>query len=105
MIDHVEAPLAARPVDGGDVDEAPELAALVVAQERDDLHDVGSGRRDGELAVRDRVPEDATAERAGDGLAEFVERLVHAEFHQSTMKSRAPFAVCERCASAPSATW
>ena len=40
MIDHVEAPLARRPVDRGDVDEAEELAALVVAQEGHDLDDV-----------------------------------------------------------------
>ena len=33
MIDDVEAALAAGPVDRGDVDEAHELAALVVAQD------------------------------------------------------------------------
>src|SRR5262249_54519425 len=40
VIDDVEAALAPRPVDGGDVDKAPELATLVVAQEGRDLHDV-----------------------------------------------------------------
>ena len=45
MIDDVEAPFAPRPVDRGDVDDAPELAALVVAQEGGDLHDVAGDSR------------------------------------------------------------
>ena len=40
MIDDVEALLARRPVDRGDVDEADELAARIVAQEGHDLDDV-----------------------------------------------------------------
>src|SRR5262245_62334817 len=51
MIDDVEAPLAPRPVDRGDVDDAPELAALVVAQEGGDLDDVASDGADSRLAV------------------------------------------------------
>ena len=52
MIDNVEAPLAPRPVDRRDVEQAHELAALVVAQEGCDLHDVASDRVDRQFAVR-----------------------------------------------------
>ena len=51
MIDDVEAPLPSGPIHRGHVDEAVELAALVVAQEGRDLHDVARGGGDGELAV------------------------------------------------------
>ncbi len=40
MIDDVETPLAARPVDRGDVDDVPEQAARIVAQEAHDRDDV-----------------------------------------------------------------
>ena len=40
MIDDVEALLARRPVDRRNVDDADELAARIVAQERHDLDDV-----------------------------------------------------------------
>ena len=65
MIDDVETPLARRPVDRGDVDEAVELAALVIAQERDDLDDVARRRRDGQLVVRDPMAD----HRAGSAPA------------------------------------
>ena len=44
VIDDVEALFARRPVDRGDVDEAHELAARVVAQEGHDLDDVARRR-------------------------------------------------------------
>src|SRR5262249_57974568 len=77
MIDHVEAPFAPRPVDRGDVDDAPELAAFVVAQEGGNLHDVTGVRADRQLAVRNTMIADRTRPRAGDHLAEFVERFIH----------------------------
>src|SRR5438128_1048741 len=77
MIDHVEAPLAPRPIDCGDIDDAAELTAIVVAQESRDVHDVARSCRDGELAVRDSVAGDRARQRAGDGLAEFLESFVH----------------------------
>ena len=43
MIDDVEALLARRPVDGGDVDEG-RSAARIVAQERHDLDDLRGTR-------------------------------------------------------------
>src|SRR5437588_12459904 len=52
MIDNVEAALAAWPVDRGDVNEAPELAALVVAQKWDDLQDYDTSRAELQYAVR-----------------------------------------------------
>jgi hypothetical protein len=42
MIDDIEPPFARRPIDRGDIDDIPELAAGIVAQERHDLHDVRS---------------------------------------------------------------
>src|SRR5205814_62803 len=77
MIDNVEAALAAWPVDRGDVDEAPELAALVVAQKPDDLHDVMTDRADRQLAVCNEMARERICKRAGDGLAEFVEPIIH----------------------------
>src|SRR5262245_28776190 len=77
MIDDVEAPLAARPVHRGDVDDAPELAALVVTQETDDFGDVAGERVDGQLAIRNPIADDRARESAGDDLAEFVEPVVH----------------------------
>ena len=58
MIHDIEAPLARRPIDRRDVDETIKLATLVIAQKRDDLDDVASGRRDGKLVVRDPMPDD-----------------------------------------------
>src|SRR5205814_7803397 len=40
VIDHVETTPTPRPVDGRDVDEAPELAALVFAQKCCNLNDI-----------------------------------------------------------------
>src|SRR5205807_7058745 len=77
MIDNVEAALAAWPVDRGDVNEAPELAALVVAQKCDDLHDVVTDRADRQLAVCNAMPCDGACKRAGDGLAKFVKPIIH----------------------------
>ena len=62
MIDHVEALLAARPVDRGDVDDADELAGRIVAQEGRDLDDVGGLGGDGELAARDLIAGDRRAQ-------------------------------------------
>jgi hypothetical protein len=50
MIDHVEAPFPLRPIDRGDVDQAPELAALVVAQKYRNRADIARVRRYGQLA-------------------------------------------------------
>ena len=58
MIDHVEALLAARPVDRGDVDDADELTGRIVAQEGRDLDDVGGLGRYGEFAVGDLIAGD-----------------------------------------------
>src|SRR5262245_9980896 len=77
MIHNVEAALAARPIDRGDVDKAPKLASLVVAQKRDDLHDVVADRGDRQLAVCNAIPRERACKRAGDGLAEFVEPIIH----------------------------
>src|SRR5262249_59415923 len=77
MIDDVEAPLAPRPVDRGDVDDAPELAAFVVAQKGGNFHDVAGDRAHRQLAVCDSMARDRTRQRAGDHLAEFVERFIH----------------------------
>ncbi len=79
VIDHVETPLAARPVDRGDVDDAPEQAARIVAQEAHDRDDVGGLRLHRQLVMRDRVAVDRRAERIGDGAAESVERLIHSQ--------------------------
>src|SRR6516164_11134549 len=46
MIDDVEAPLPPRPVNRGDVGDAPELAPFVVAQKGGDLHDVAGDSAD-----------------------------------------------------------
>src|SRR5262245_53475502 len=77
MVDDVEALFAARPVDRGDVDQAPELAALVVAQKGGDLHDVADDGADRQLAVLYPVAYDRARQRAGDCLAEFIERFIH----------------------------
>jgi len=50
MVDHVEALLARRPVDRGDVDDRGEPAARLVAQECRNPHDLIGMGRDGELA-------------------------------------------------------
>ncbi len=77
MIDHVETPFPRRPIHRRDVDEAHELAALVVAQEGHQLDDVGRRGGDGQLAVRNAVTRDRARQRGSDRLAEFVERIVH----------------------------
>src|SRR5262245_45930893 len=77
VIDNVEAALAARPVDSGNVDEAPELAPLVVAQKGSDLYDIAAHRADRQLAVGNAMPRDRACKGAGDGLAEFVEPIIH----------------------------
>ena len=78
MIDDVEAPLAAGPVDRRHVDEADELAALVVAQEAHDLDDLGRLRGDRQLAVGDRMPGHGAGQRRRERLAESVEGFAHA---------------------------
>src|SRR5436190_15226849 len=45
MINDVEAPFALRPIDRGNIDQAPELAAFVVAQERREGDNVACVRR------------------------------------------------------------
>src|SRR2546425_822494 len=77
MIDHVEAALAPRPIDRGDVDDAPELTALVIAQKDRDLDDVARRGRDGKLTVRDPMVQHRAGQRAGDGRAELVENFIH----------------------------
>src|SRR3954452_1558375 len=77
MVDDVEAALAPGPVDRRDVEQAQELAALVVAQEGRELHNVARDRMNRQLAVRHRVARDRARQRAGDGLAKFVERFIH----------------------------
>ncbi len=67
MIDHVEALLAAGPIDRGHVDDGDELAGRVVAQEGRDLDDVGGARVNGQLAVRDLIAGDGCAQRGLDG--------------------------------------
>src|SRR5260370_18368445 len=58
MINDVEAALAAGPFDRRDVNEAPELAELFVAQKRDDLHDVVTDRAERQLTVCNSMPRD-----------------------------------------------
>jgi hypothetical protein len=77
MIDHIEAALALRPVDRGDVDDAPELAALVIAQEFHDLDDVGSNSCHGELSVGDVMSLHGTRQGVADDPAECVEAIIH----------------------------
>ena len=79
MIDDVEAPLAARPIDRGNVDQIAELAARVVAQKAHDRDDVGGLRRDGQFVIGDRIAGHRGAERASDRFAERVERLIHGQ--------------------------
>src|SRR5262249_55540553 len=108
MIDDVEPLLARRPVDRRDVGDVDETAALVVAQEGRDPDDVGGVGGEGQLAPLDLMAGDRARERARDGLSQLLQRLVHAgSAHtlQSTMNSRAPRSVCERCAPSSSATW
>src|SRR5260370_21103950 len=77
MVDDIEAPVAARPVYCCDIDKAPELASLIVAQKADDLHDIVADRADRQLSVGNAVPCDRAWKGAGDNLAEFVEPIIH----------------------------
>src|SRR3954453_3150289 len=77
MIDDVETLLAARPVNCGNVDETPEQAALVVAQERDDLDDVARVGGDGQLAVGDLLIRHDTWKRVRNRRSKLPEGLVH----------------------------
>src|SRR5947209_7303205 len=90
MIDHVESALAARPIHRGDIDDAPELTALIVAQERREFHDVANGSRNGELAVDDSMAQYRARQRTGDDLAEFLESFIHRanSIHRSMVPTR-----------------
>ncbi len=77
MIDDVEALLARRPVHRGHIDDVPELAARIVAQERRDLHDVGRLCGDRQFAIGDGMPGDRAGQRAHDRFAQCVECLAH----------------------------
>src|SRR5262249_56143884 len=77
VVADAEARCAARAVERGGGDQAPELAALVVAQEGGDLHDVAGDGADRQLAVLHAVAYDRARQRAGDCLAEFIERFIH----------------------------
>src|SRR5262249_46115711 len=77
MIDDVEAAFAAGPVDRGNVDDAPELASFVVTQKRGELHNLARDRVDRQLSVGNAIADDRAWKRAGDGLAEFIEPIVH----------------------------
>ena len=75
MIDDVEALLARRPVDRGDVDDADELAGRVVAQEGRDLDDVGGVRRQRQFAVGDFIAKDRAGQRGLDRSSKPVEHI------------------------------
>src|SRR5229473_200952 len=77
MIDHVEAALTPRPIDRGDIDNAPELTAFIVAQKGHDLDDVARQGRDGKLTVGHTMVQHRARQRAGDGLAKLVENFIH----------------------------
>src|SRR5262245_6387011 len=58
MINDVETPFAAGPVDRGNVDDAPELASLVITQKRGDLRDIAGDRVDRQLSVGNAIADD-----------------------------------------------
>src|SRR5262249_30868038 len=76
VIDDIEASLTARPVDRRHIDDAQELAALVIAQERHDLQKVAWGRDDRQFAMSDPLIGHRSAESAYDHLCEFSE-IIH----------------------------
>src|SRR6266567_7436935 len=78
MVNHIEALLALRPIDRGDVDDAPEQATLVVAQELHHANDIGDVGGERELPERDRMGARGSAERRNDGVSELFQRFVHA---------------------------
>ena len=77
VIDDVEAALAARPIDRGDVDDIPEQTARIVAQEAHDRDDVGRLRLNVQLVMGDGITLDRSRQRVGYGPAEGVESFIH----------------------------
>ena len=72
MIDHLEAPLAARIIDAADIDQLAELAIGVVTQEGQHRDDGVPVHRDGQLALRDLGARYHFRQRAKNVFAEFL---------------------------------
>ena len=79
MIDHIEAVLAGGQVHGGDIYNAVELAAFVIAEKGHELNNVVHRGCDRKLAVNDSMFAHRGRQRAGDGLAKPFESLIHAK--------------------------
>ncbi len=77
MIDDVESLLALGVIDAANVDQTSEAAAAVVAQEPDDLGNVATLDRDGELAERDLRACELRSERVAEIGGELVKGVVH----------------------------
>ena len=79
MIDDIETLLALRIVGAADVCEADKAAGLVIAQEGQDLHDLGSLRLDCEFPVGHRRAGHGASKFRGDEFAKLFECLSHAQ--------------------------
>jgi hypothetical protein len=71
VVDHVEAVIAAGPVDRGDVDHRGEGAGGVVAQIADQGAQAAGGRVHGQFAMGDVMTEHRVRLGHGDHLAKF----------------------------------
>ena len=77
QIDDFEALHPAGVVDTQEIDEADEAATWIVTQERQDAHDVGRGRGNRQLAMREDDIRDRVPKLSGDPVAEALQFVVH----------------------------
>src|SRR5215471_6784040 len=91
MVNHIETPVAAWPIDRGYIDKAPELASLIIAQKACDFDDCIGIRPDRQFAMRDLIPGDCGTEFLRDHRSELPESIIHSAVHRSMVPVRRIF--------------
>jgi hypothetical protein len=86
MSDDIEALVATRIIDGGEIDEGDEETAWVVAEKGHGLDETAGLDRQGQFVIGGRNPADGAGQSGRYGLAKLLQAAVHHDSIQCVFK-------------------